>query len=99
MDFTVNLTIDANPDPHVFTWYKDGGELTSTERVMLGASYIKFMPTDLQDSGTYSVSATNTKGTGITSFAVEILRKLIFCTIMCLFTTVVWENFGVKIFS
>ena len=87
MNLTVSLTIDANPDPHTFIWFKDGLELVSTERVMLGASYIKFMPTDLQDSGMYSVSATNTKGTGTISFAVKILRKLIFCTTMCLFTS------------
>ena len=73
MNLTVFLTIDANPDPHAFIWYKDGQELVSTERVVLKANYIKFMPTNLEDSGTYLVRAFNDKGTGMTSFKVEIL--------------------------
>ena len=48
-------------------------ELDSTERVMFGVDYIKFLPASLEDSGNYTVNATNEIGTGMTSFRVEIL--------------------------
>ena len=73
------LTVDVNPDPYTFSWYKNELELLSTERVMFGVNYIKFMPASLTDSGMYTVTATNNEGTDTTSFKLEILCKLTAC--------------------
>ena len=51
-------------------------ELVSTERVMFGISYIKFLSASLEDSGIYTVNATNEVGTEVTLFRLEILCKL-----------------------
>ena len=87
LNLTILLTIDAFPDPHTFNWYKDGLKLeTTTERVMFGIDYIKFLPASLEDSGNYTVDATNDIGTGKTSFRVEIL-----CTLTVSVKNVQWS--------
>ena len=77
LNLTVKLELGANPSPQMYTWYKDGKPLANDSRVMFGVDYIKFSPAMREDSGIYTVKATNDIGSGNVTFEVDILCKLL----------------------
>lgn len=73
----INLTIDAKPNPQV-TLVRTDGRIIDFSRVMVSNSAIRFMgPLFGNDSGNYTLLATNAAGTITTSFLINVQCKCI----------------------
>jgi hypothetical protein len=71
--------IPVGTDPLTYQWWKDGQALTNNTRVT-GAtnSVLSIVPTQLADSGSYSVVLTSTGGSTTSSVASVVINQLVF---------------------
>ena len=88
--FSVSASIAANPAPTDFTWSQNGNELQSTSTLTLTSTSLQIMSLQRMDTGVYSISGSNTVGTGSGQF------KL---TVFCEFVSILELQYGYKFLS
>ena len=70
--FDLELDLDANPFPQNFVWFFNGLSLPVISGIELGVNFIRIQMVTQLDSGTYTIQASNTVGTGMISFMLQV---------------------------
>ena len=73
--FRIDLVLDGNPIPVDFTWSFNGVELLTSSEITFGIDFIEFSSLSTSNAGNYSVTATNTAGSGSGEFSLVIFCK------------------------
>ena len=78
-NFTIRLTLSADPLPvdGSFSWFFNGRRLVDRERgIYLGLNTIQFRSLTRNDSGTYRIMSSNSRGSGEFIFQLQVDCKL-----------------------
>ena len=76
---TINMTASANPTPIEYEWAKESQALeleklhSTTDRLLMSGGVLNLTNVKRQDSGYYTVSATNAEGTTQTKLKIDVL--------------------------
>ena len=80
---TANITLNlygftSNPSPSSYTWYRNGQEVTSNDRVkVVNATTLMFDPLLQEDAGIYTVHSENEIGSGNGTANIEVQCELV----------------------
>ena len=85
----IPLMLDARPlpGPGDFGWLFNGQPLNGSSNLVLTVDSLAWSTVSRNDSGEYTVSATNRAGTGMAMFLVQVICKYLLCAY------VVWHHF------
>ena len=73
--FRIDLGLDGDPVPVEFNWFFNGVELLNSSETTFGIDFIQFSSLSTSNAGNYSVTATNTAGSGSGEFSLVVFCK------------------------
>ena len=72
-NYTIKLMLQASPALTSYTWMLNGRLLSSGDGITLGADFVTFAVVSETHSGEYTVSGSNSLGTGTVNFTLVVL--------------------------